>query len=130
MSRREIAEEFWGTPLPDWIDALVAACDAPRSSQNKVAARLGLSAPTISQTIRKRYAGDIERIRDRICAVYLSDQVTCPALGVISGETCLIWRDRAAELVSAAPLTVQMFRACRDCPRYRSDDEEEDHGAD
>lgn len=114
-ARIETAREGWGACLPDWIEALVAACD--ESSQNKVAARLGLSGPTVSQVIRNTYAGDVPRIEARVRDVFLADTVNCPALGVIGSEGCLKWRDRSIQLSSAAPLIVRMFNACKRCPR-------------
>lgn len=125
MSNRMIvARDAWGHDLPDWIAALVLACDAPGSSQNKVAARLGISAAVVSQTLRNDYAGNMGRIEARVRSVYLDDNVNCPALGSISAEACMSWRDRSKVLSSAAPNRVRMFRACRACPRFPRDGEE------
>ena len=123
MSERlEIAREGWGETPPDWILALVAACDG--SSQNKVAGRLGLSAATVSQTLRREYRGDMARIEDRVRSILLGDAVTCPALGEVSAETCLRWRDLSPTLTSASPMRVRMFNACNGCSRNRRAAEE------
>lgn len=115
--RWSIVHAAWGQDCPDWIAALVQECDG--SSQNKVAARLGITASTVSQTLRNSYPGNMASIEARVRAALLSSDVKCPALGSISGEACLRWRDRAAHLTSTIPLRVQMFRACRKCPNNR-----------
>ena len=121
----ELAREGWGADVPDWIAALVAACDAPGSSQNKIAKLLGVSSAVVSQTLRNRYAGDVERIEDRVRSICLGGEAVCPALGAIGSASCLYWRDRARELTSASPMAVRMFRACADCPRNRPSVEED-----
>lgn len=119
--RWSIVHAAWGQNCPDWIEALVKACD--QSSQNKVAARLGITASTVSQTLRNGYPGNMASIEARVRAALLSSDVSCPALGSISGESCLRWRDRADRLTSTVPLRVRMFRACRRCPFHKGADQ-------
>lgn len=123
-NRLTIARAAWGTPLPDWINALVQACDAPGASQNKVAARLSVSAATVSQVLRNSYAGDTVRIEARVRAAFVDEDVDCPAINTISAEACMSWRDRARNLTSAAPNVVRMFRACRACPKFKPETDE------
>lgn len=115
MSERlSIAQAAWGEDCPDWIAALVRECDL--SSQNKVANRLGITASTVSQALRRSYPGNMASIEARVRTAFMSADVACPALGKIGGEACLRWRDQSTRLTSASPLRVQMFRACRKCP--------------
>lgn len=128
MSHREIiAKDGWGH-VPEWIVALIKACDRPGSSQNKVAKELGVSATTVSQSISNKYQGDMARIEDRVRSVFLNGNVKCPALGAIGARVCLSHRDQAQELRSASPMKVRMFKACNACPRFKPKEEETDHG--
>lgn len=122
--RMELARAAWGD-VPDWIAALVRACDARGSSQNKVAQRLGYTGAVVSQVIRRRYPARLAVIEDRVRAIYLGGDVGCPALGFIGSESCLQWRDRSRALTSANPAVVRMFRACAVCPRNRAAVEED-----
>lgn len=124
--RMEIAHEFWGENVPDWVCSLIRACDARGASQNKVAGRLGLTGAVVSQVIRNNYAGRNDRIEARVRAVFLDGKIACPALGEISAETCLNWRDASQALSSVSPARVRMFNACNACKRNRSADEEDE----
>ncbi|MBW4708656.1 hypothetical protein KX928_12760 [Roseobacter sp. YSTF-M11] len=115
--RMEIARAAWGD-IPDWIEALVAACDAAGSSQSKVAKQIGRSPGVISSALRNEYAGNMAVLEERVRAVICAEQVKCPALDWISSADCLFWRDYAAKLTSAAYERVLMFRACRNCDRF------------
>jgi DNA-binding transcriptional regulator YdaS (Cro superfamily) len=117
-ARMEVATDCWNGVVPDWVQALVNACDAKASSQNKVACRLGLSGAVVSQTIRNSYQGNKENIEERVRAIFMAGLVDCPSLGEIGTEDCLKYRDDAAELVSASPNKVRMFAACNRCPRH------------
>ncbi|MGR3433519.1 MAG: hypothetical protein ACU0CO_01320 [Shimia sp.] len=114
--RMDIAVAAWGTP-PDWIVALVRACD--ETSQNRCAVRLGFSAAVISQTIRRTYAGQYDNVEKRVRAILLSVEIACPAIGPISSADCLRWQDEAETLTSGSPVRVRMFKACRACARFR-----------
>lgn len=119
--RMNVALDAW-TEAPEWIIALVRACD--ETSQNKVAQRVGITASTVSQAIRKSYKGNLNNIEARVRAVYLSGDVACPALGSITGEVCMKWRDKSRVLQSSTPNRVRMFRACRRCPLNPINDED------
>lgn len=124
MSDREkLARKSWGA-LPDWVSALITACDAPGTSQRKVADKLGVSPAVVSQIISNKYAADLSNMEDRIRSVFLSGDVECPALGTISSKTCLRWRDKAADLRSSSPIAVQMFKSCNACPRFNAEIED------
>ncbi|GIT85435.1 hypothetical protein [Roseobacter sp. OBYS 0001] len=120
-ARLQIAREAWGT-VPDWIEALVAACDAPGSSQSKVAARIDRSPGVISSLLRNDYRGNMANLEDRVRSTICISQVKCPALDWITSADCLNWRDQAVKLTSPSPDRVMMFRACQTCPRFKKDD--------
>ena len=111
------AMDAWGD-VPDWIVALVNACDATGSSQNKVAKRLGYTACVVSLAIRNQYTGDMSAAETRVRAILIPEQVQCPAIGPISSADCLEWQDKAGALVNSVPHEVRMYRACNRCPRY------------
>lgn len=113
----EIAKAGWGE-VPDWIEALVVACDAPGSSQSQVAQRIGRTPGVVSAVLKNNYRGNMVVLEERVRAILCVEQVKCPALDWISSADCLVWRDRAASLNSAVPTMVLMFRACRNCPRF------------
>lgn len=115
--RMEIAKDAWGT-VPDWIEMLVAACDAEGASQSKVAKALGRTPGVVSQALRKDYAGNMADLEDRVRSVLSGEQRKCPALGWIKASECLIWRDRADGRPTGGPMRVMMYRACRKCPVY------------
>ena len=115
----DAARAGWGD-VPEWVAALVQACD--NTSQNKVADRLGVSSSTVSQTIRNIYPGRTETVAERVRAIFMNDEIVCPALGEMTSEACLNWRDRSKSLASASPIRVRMFNACRRCPRNNQED--------
>lgn len=121
--RMDVARDGWGGQVPDWVAALVEACDA--ASQARVGKRIGYAGTVISQVIRNKYPGAMGRVEERVRAIYLGGEITCPAMGQIGTAQCLDWRDQSRRLQSSSPMAVRMFRACRECPRNTSVDEEE-----
>ncbi|TMV09848.1 helix-turn-helix transcriptional regulator [Ruegeria sediminis] len=109
----EKARACWGDKLPDWVEGLAAAC--AESSQNKVAARLGVSAAMISNVIAARYPGDLARLEDLYRGAYEAKVVDCPAMGQMPLDVCHDWRGKAKKLQPANALNVAMFRACNRC---------------
>lgn len=118
----QIAEEAWGTPLPDWVRVLALAC--ARSSQVAVAKELGRSPAVVSQVLRKRYGAEMDRFEERVRGLYLDGRVMCPALGDLPTNECQDWRDKARSFAVGNPLRVRMFRACAGCPRNQKESEE------
>lgn len=118
--RMDTAVENWGT-VPDWVASLVEACD--HSSQNKVAGRIGRSAAVVSQVLRNAYAGNMRAVEQRVRDVLMAEEIACPALGPISSEDCLNWRDRAEKHSSHSPIQVRMFSACRRCHRFNPEED-------
>lgn len=115
----EIAREHWGAAMPDWIEALADAAAA--TSQNKVARRLGYTAPVISQVLRNKYPGDLDRIELMTRSALMRATRTCPALGEIQLSECLRHQDEARNPGSPNPLRANMRRACNACPHYRKE---------
>lgn len=118
----QIAEEAWGTPLPDWVRVLALAC--ARSSQVAVAKELGRSPAVVSQVLRKRYGAEMDRFEERVRGLYLDGRLMCPALGELPTNECQDWRDKARSFAVGNPLRVRMFRSCASCPRNQKESEE------
>jgi hypothetical protein len=119
LTPREIAAANWGEPLPDWIEALVSACE--RSSQAKIAKRLGRSPALVSQVLRRKYTGDMKDVETRVRGAFMDAKVQCPALGLMPANECADWRTKSRRYVSANARRVMMFRACNDCPLNREE---------
>lgn len=115
----EIARTSWGTPAPDWIEQLATACNA--SSQRHVAERLRVSAGLISQVLRAKYPGDMDRIESAVRGAYMAATVTCPALGRIPTNECQEWQRSARDFKAINSFRVRMYRACRGCPRSQKE---------
>ncbi|MBX3588768.1 MAG: hypothetical protein KF796_19220 [Ramlibacter sp.] len=101
-------------PLPDdALQALRAACAG--TQQAEVARRLKVSDGTISNALRGRYIGNVERLAERIRGELLNTTVTCPILGAINARVC---QDEREKPFSAATngQRVRLFKACRRCP--------------
>lgn len=116
MSRvEEVARDAWGAEIPDWVIALARACDTA-GSQAQVARRLNVSGGQVSQVLRKRYPGKLDRIEEAVSGAYMGREITCPALGPIPSDECLGWRRAADGPMPNPTLKVRMFRACNRCP--------------
>lgn len=113
----EIARAAWGEDMPDWIEALALEC--ARSSQNKVAVKLGRSAALVSQVLRAKYPGDLGGLEERFRAEFQAAAIYCPTLGAIPLSTCLDWRRKAQDFQNTNSQRVRMYRACSGCPRNR-----------
>jgi len=109
--------------VPDWVELLVAACDAKGSSQGKVAKKLGRTPSVISQVLSNTYKGDMSDIEDRVRSVLDAQQVNCPPNGWISSADCLAWRDEARTFFTRPPHMLRMFKACRSCPIFQKTEE-------
>jgi len=115
----EVARTAWAGSLPDWGEALALECG--RTSQNRVAERLGRSAAMVSQILRNKYPGDLTGFEERFRGVFQAQALECPALGLIPSHECQDWRVKAKVFTAGNPLRTRMFRACAACPRNRSE---------
>lgn len=122
INYQAVVAEFWGADAPEWVTVLASEC--ARSSQSAVARRLEVSTTMVNQTLRRKYPGDLTRIEDLVCGVYLSAEVSCPALGTLPANICRQWRDRSRQFSSVNRERVLMYRACNVCPRNKVSEEE------
>lgn len=101
-------------PLPaDALAALQLACK--QSNQADVARRMKVSDGTISNALRGRYIGNVDRLAERIRGELLNSEVQCPVLGSINARVCQDEREKPFAAISSH--RVRLFRACRTCPR-------------
>lgn len=98
----------------DALQALQTACTAKGSSQAKVAARLKVSDATVSNALKGRYIGNVDRLAERIRGELLKATVGCPVLGEISARICQDEREKPFSAHN--PQAVRLWRACRGCP--------------
>lgn len=115
-----VARDHWGDDaVPDWIEALAKACTA--ASQARIAKRLGYSAGVVSSVLRNAYAGNMEAVETAIRGALMGGTLICPELGEIKGDVCTDNRRRAQTFQNTNSHRVRMFRACRNCPRFKGE---------
>lgn len=112
----------WGDALPDWVEAI--AEEANKSTQAKVAKKLGVSDGQVSQVIANKYPGNLEKISTMARSLFLSKTVACPAIGVLPIHTCEDWSRKAPTLKANNKLNTIMRRACGRCPFNKFNNEE------
>lgn len=111
----DTARAAWGAATPDWIDALARECD--KTSQRKVAALLGVSVTAVNLLLKNKYAPrDHTEMARRARSILMVTMVACPVLGVMGRADCR--REQAKPLVTCNPISIQLFRACRDGCRF------------
>lgn len=114
----EVARDAWGDDLPDWVERLAEECG--RTSQNKVAQKLGRSAALVSNVLRRKYGGsnggDMASVEDLVRGRFMAHVTNCPALGEIGTHICRGWRSKASTFSGHNAQSVTMFRACKRCP--------------
>ena len=109
------ARQNWATNkggVPAWVWALAEACD--RSSQGKVAERLGISAAVVNQAIGNSYKGRLDRVEARVRGELMKETVSCPVLGPLSRRDCLDYQARKFRATN--PLRVRLHQTCPTCP--------------
>ena len=87
MSAIETAKQHWGDKLPDWIEVL--ATESDKSSQNKIAQKIGKSSAAISQVLKNIYPGTIANIEAAVRANLMDGTHDCPVFGSILIRECL-----------------------------------------
>ena len=102
----------WGANPPDWIKALVTACD--RGSQGKVAERLGISTAVVNQVLGNSYKGRLDRVEQRVRGELMKETVSCPVLGPLSRRDCLDHQGRKFRPTN--PLRAKLHQTCPTCP--------------
>lgn len=112
MSAIETAKQHWGENMPDWIEVL--ASEADKSSQNKIAQKIGKSSAAISQVLKNIYPGTIENVEAAVRANLMNSSHECPVFGTILIRECLENQSRPF-CGSGNPNKIRLFRACRNC---------------
>lgn len=115
----DIARAAWGEDLPDWVETLAIECG--KTSQSRVAKKLGRSASLVSQVLNRKYGGELTAIEERFRGVFDHCTLACPALGTMPLQDCQDWRAKARVFQTGNPLRVRMYRACLSCPRNRKE---------
>ncbi|TAM37827.1 MAG: XRE family transcriptional regulator [Burkholderiaceae bacterium] len=83
-------------------------------TQAEIARRIGVSDGTISNALKGRYIGNVDRLAERIRGELLKKTVDCPILGQITSRICQDEREKPFH--TANPVRVQLWRACKTCP--------------
>ncbi|MDX8354329.1 hypothetical protein [Cognatiyoonia sp. IB215182] len=117
--RLRIAQDAWTVDMPEWVLQLAKACD--RSSQNKVARKLGYNGAVVSQVLRNRYPGNMVNVQHRVEGILMGTTLICPALGELPIHECQLWRQKSRIFSNANHQRVMMYRACKRCPNNRED---------
>lgn len=117
---RTFAEKIvaaWKDGVPEWVSALAAVADA--QSLEAAGKAIGYSGSLVSSVLANKYAGDLERVAEKVQGALLGRVVDCPRLGEMARNTCLDWQKKP--LVATSSLRVQMYHACRGgCPNFRA----------
>lgn len=120
------ARAAWGAAVPDWILRLAEACDA--RSIRQVAASIKVSPALVSRVINAKYGASLDFLAGRVRAMLMAEILACPALGMISAAQCQ--EEQGKPFVSASPLAVSVYRACRNgCRHFIPKQQEKIHAA-
>ncbi len=97
----------------DWIDELKQECE--RTSQNRAAKRLGVSAAQISQVLSGSYPGKADRLEARVRGELMGSVVNCPVVGDLNRRTCADYQE--LPFAGTSPIRVRLYKTCRGgCP--------------
>lgn len=116
-----IAKEHWGEDLPDWVKCLAEEC--ARTTQSRVAGKIGYSASVVNQVLKDKYKGNVASVEDVVRGVFMNAEINCPALGMLPTQTCRKWREAARNFSGHNAERVRMYRACTRCPRNNQEDD-------
>lgn len=95
--------------MKEWIKALRAECR--RTSQIRVARRLGVSATSINQVLGGNYKASTARIEQRVRGELMRETVECPVLGEITKRRCD--DEQRRPFASTNPQRIAVYKACR-----------------
>lgn len=97
----------------DWLVELRKQCQ--RTSQKRVSKVLGYSSGTISQVLKNKYPGNMEKFELAVRGAYMGITVDCPIYGEIESNRCLSYQRQP--WASTNPNRVKLYKACRSgCP--------------
>lgn len=108
----ERAAEAWGDNMPDWIRFMARECD--RTSQSRVARRIGRSPGLVNAVLGQKYASPLRPIENAVRKSLMRFTVLCPVLGNIETADCVEASARRAPGVNM--LQVALRRTCPSCP--------------
>lgn len=111
ISSKITAAEAWGT-VPDWVAALAKACDQ-HQSQKKVADIIGYSPATISLVLKKKYAGDYDKVEVMVRGALLEETVNCPVFALIDLKACSDYQ--SGKRITTGPFKNILKRRCPAC---------------
>ncbi len=115
-SHTATALSHWGDHPPEWVLVLAENCD--RISQPVAAQRIGMTTSVISDTLRNKYKGRVDRVRERVMGAFMGKTVDCPVLGDdLARDTCL--EKQKLPFAATNPERVRLFRMCPTCPHFR-----------
>jgi transcriptional regulator with XRE-family HTH domain len=100
-----------------WLAALRDEC--AKTSQARVARRIGYTPSVVSQVLKGAYKGDLKAVKKAVEGGLLSATLDCPALGfVIRADRCLDFQRRPLDRATA-PHHARLWRTCPTCPNSR-----------
>ena len=105
----QIARDAWGEGAPEWVTVLAERCE--KTSQQVVARRISYSAAVVSNVLRRKYQGDMGRVREAVQGAFMESSTECPVLGMIPSNECL--SHQRQPLRTTNTLAVRIWRACR-----------------
>lgn len=97
---------------PSWLDVLAAECR--RTSQSAAADRIGVSEAVVSQVLKGKYPGRVDRVQARVEGALMAQTVTCPILGDLQRNECLDHQVRPFAATNSQ--RVALWRMCKTCP--------------
>jgi hypothetical protein len=99
-----------------WTDRLRLEC--ARTSQSKVAERIGYSPAVVNQVLGGSYKGDLRAVQKAVEGALMGATVECPVLGTIGGNRCL--EEQRRPFAATNPNRVRLFKTCPTCPNNRA----------
>ena len=111
----EVAAGHW-QGAPEWVMQLAAEAD--RTTLTAAAARIGYSVGLVSQVIRAKYPGDLEKVEIAVRGALMGETVGCPVLGEIGRDRCL--HEQGMPRAATSAIRARLYHACRSgCPHSR-----------
>ncbi|MCF6267793.1 MAG: hypothetical protein L3J57_14805 [Desulfuromusa sp.] len=94
----------------------VARSAVETHGQAEVAKRIGRSSSAVSLVLAGKYAGNPDKILERIVAEFSNETVNCPILGEIALADCLEARQRAElPFFPSSGQTTELYQTCPTC---------------
>ncbi len=81
--------------------------------QAAVARKLKYSASAVNQILKGKYAGNTDKLLQKVAEVYGADTVQCPVMGEIALSKCA--DERRKPFAPSSPQRAKLWRACKEC---------------